>query len=43
MVLKGKWPWGEPLVAGSLITQGGPYADEKPDMDVVKLQASVAF
>jgi hypothetical protein len=43
MVLAGKWPWGTPLVAGSDIIQGGPYADTKPDMDVVKLQASIAF
>jgi hypothetical protein len=43
MVLAGKWPWGTPLVAGSDIIQGGPYAGHKPDMDVVKLQASVAF
>jgi hypothetical protein len=43
MVLTGKWPWGQDLVAGSRITQGGPYAGEKPDMDVVKLQANVAF
>jgi hypothetical protein len=43
MLLAGTWPWGEPLVAGSHIIQGGPYADQKPDMDVIKLQASVAF
>jgi hypothetical protein len=43
MVLAGKWPWGTPLVAGSDIVQGGPYSGDKPDMDVVKLQATVAF
>ncbi len=43
MVLAGKWPWGTPLVAGSDIQQGGPYSGDKPDMDVVKLQASIAF
>jgi hypothetical protein len=43
MVVAGKWPWGQDLVAGSRIIQGGPYAGEKPDMDVVKLQASVTF
>src|SRR5690606_5374786 len=43
MNLAGKWPWGTPLVAGSDIIQGGPYAGEKPDMDVVKLQADVRF
>ena len=43
MVIAGRWPWGQPLVAGSHIVQGGPYAGEKPDMDVIKLQASVTF
>lgn len=43
MVLAGRWPWGTPLVAGSDIVQGGAYAGETPDMDVVKVQASVAF
>jgi hypothetical protein len=43
MTLAGKWPWGTPLVAGSNIIQGGTYADHKPDMDVVKIQANVNF
>jgi hypothetical protein len=43
MVLAGDWPWGTPLVAGSEIIQAGPYAGQKPDMDVVKLQAEAAF
>jgi hypothetical protein len=43
MTLAGKWPWGTPLVAGSNIVQGGPYADHKPDMDVVRVQANVTF
>jgi hypothetical protein len=44
MVLAGTWPWGTPLVAGSDIIQGaGGYSGKKPDMDVVKLQATVAF
>jgi hypothetical protein len=43
MALAGTWPWGTPIVAGSEIIQGGPYTDHKPDMDVVKLQATVAF
>ncbi len=43
MVLAGRWPWGIPLVAGSDIIQGGPYAGSKPDMDVVKLQADLHF
>ncbi|MGC4087948.1 MAG: hypothetical protein QM756_08635 [Polyangiaceae bacterium] len=43
MVLNGTWPWNTPLVAGSDILQGGPYSGSKPDMDVFKIQASVAF
>jgi hypothetical protein len=43
MVLAGRWPWGNPLVAGSDIIQGGPYAGSKPDMDVVKIQADIHF
>lgn len=43
MMLAGRWPWGVPLVAGSDIVQGGPYAGQKPDMDVVRVQATVAF
>jgi hypothetical protein len=43
MTLGGKWPWSLPMVAGSDIIQSGPYAGQKPDMDVVKLQATVAF
>jgi hypothetical protein len=43
MTLAGRWPWGTPLVAGSDIVQGGTYAGHKPDMDVVKLQATVVF
>jgi hypothetical protein len=43
MVLAGRWPWGNPLVAGSDIIQGGPYAGSKPDMDVVKIQADIQF
>jgi hypothetical protein len=43
MTLAGRWPWGIPLVAGSDIIQGGPYAGSKPDMDVVKIQADVHF
>jgi hypothetical protein len=43
MTLAGRWPWGTPLVAGSDIVQGGSYSGHKPDMDVVKLQASVVF
>jgi hypothetical protein len=43
MRLAGTWPWGTPLVAGSDIFQGGPYAGQTPDMDVLKLQATVSF
>jgi hypothetical protein len=43
MVLAGKWPWGLPLSDGSDLIQGGIYAGKKPDMDVVKVQATVAF
>jgi hypothetical protein len=43
MTLAGRWPWGTPLVPGSDIIQGGTYAGYKPDMDVVRLQASVSF
>jgi hypothetical protein len=43
MVIAGTWPWGPPLVAGSEIVQGGPYTGMKPDMDVIKLQAAIAF
>lgn len=42
-VLAGRWPWGNPLVAGSDIIQGGPYAGSRPDMDVVKIQADIHF
>jgi len=43
MVLAGQWPWGAPLIPGNDVTQGGTYALAKPDMDVIKLQATVAF
>jgi hypothetical protein len=43
MTLAGAWPWGVPLVAGSEIIQGGPYAGSKPDMDVIKVQADIKF
>jgi hypothetical protein len=43
MVLAGTWPWGAPLVAGSNVLQEGPYALMTPDVNVIKLQAEVAF
>ena len=43
MVLDGTNPWRLPLVPGSEVLQTGPYRGEIPDMDVIRLQASVAF
>ena len=43
MVLNGQWPWGSPLVAGSDVLQTGPYSGTKPDMDVIKIQATASF
>jgi hypothetical protein len=44
MTLLGTWPWGTPLMIGADHYQRvGPYVGQKPDMDVIKLQATVAF
>jgi hypothetical protein len=43
ILLAGQWPWGAEMVAGSSNLQGGKYSLQKPDEDVVKLQATVAF
>lgn len=43
MTLAGTWPWLAPLVAGSDVLQAGPYARTTPDVNVVKLQADIAF
>jgi hypothetical protein len=43
MLLAGVWPWNTPLVAGSDIVQRGSYALKKPDENVIKLQAQIAF
>jgi len=48
MVLAGTWPTdkggsGWPLVAGAGVVQGGTYFGKKPDENVIKLQATVAF
>ena len=43
MLLAGTWPWSAPLVAGSTVLQEGPYAGQKPDANVIKLQADIAF
>jgi hypothetical protein len=38
------WPWGQSLVAGSSVIQQAPaYSGKKPDENVVKLQAEIAF
>jgi hypothetical protein len=43
MTVVPKWPWGQFMIPGTRYTQAGPYAGETPDMDVVKVQASVTF
>jgi hypothetical protein len=43
MVLAGTWPWGTGLVAGSTVLQEGPYAGKRPDANVIKMQADIAF
>ena len=43
MKLNQQWPWGAPLVAGSNVLQQGPYSGKKPDQDVIKFQAELAF
>lgn len=42
MTLGGSWPWGQEIVAGSSILQQ-PSVGLRPDRNVVKLQAEVAF
>jgi hypothetical protein len=43
MVLNGLWPWGQALVNGSTVLQQGPYSGKKPDENIFKLQAEIAF
>lgn len=50
MTINGDWPWAiggypanRPLVAGSDVTQQGPYSGKTPDQNVIKLQAEIAF
>jgi hypothetical protein len=43
MVLAGTWPWGAPYASGNDVLQGGAYAGLKPDENVVKVQADIAF
>jgi hypothetical protein len=43
MVLAGTWPWNTPMVAGATVIQAYEYPKQKPDEDVIKLQAQVRF
>jgi hypothetical protein len=48
MVLAGNWQTqdgggGWPLVAGAGVTQANKYAGAKPDQNIIKLQAEIAF
>ena len=43
MKLAGTWPWNTPLVAGTNVVQAYGYSGQKPDEDVIKLQAQVRF
>ena len=43
MVLAGQGLLGQTLVAGNDVVQEGPYAGQRPDANVVKLQAEIAF
>ncbi len=43
MRLAGTWPWGTNLVAGSTVVQAAEYPKQKPDADVIKLQAQIRF
>jgi hypothetical protein len=43
MVLAGRWPWGTPMVAGTDVVQAVGYSGKKPDENVLKLQAQIAF
>jgi hypothetical protein len=43
MVLAGTWPWGTNMVAGTSVVQAFEYPKQKPDEDVIKLQAQVRF
>jgi hypothetical protein len=42
MLLGGSWPWGTPMVAGSVTTQRSDIG-KKPDENIIKLQAQIAF
>jgi hypothetical protein len=43
IVLNGIWPWNAPLLPGANVFQQGPYSGKKPDENVVKVQADIAF
>jgi hypothetical protein len=43
IVLNPLWPWNTSLVSGESVLQEGPYSGKRPDEDVVKLQATIAF
>jgi hypothetical protein len=43
MTLAGTGLSGAPLVAGNDIVQAGPYSGKRPDSNVIKFQAEVAF
>jgi hypothetical protein len=44
MKLAGRWSWNTPLVTGAdVIQSAGGYMGQKPDANVIKLQANVAF
>jgi hypothetical protein len=43
IVLNPLWPWNTSLVAGESVLQEGPYSGKRPDEDVVKVQATIAF
>jgi hypothetical protein len=48
MILAGNWQTqdgggGWPLVAGAGVTQANKYASTKPDQNIIKLQAEIAF
>ncbi len=43
MTLAATWPWGTDMIEGTRYYAQSPYTGQKPDMDVLRIQASVAF
>jgi hypothetical protein len=43
ITLNPTWPWNASLVAGESVLQEGPYSGKRPDEDVFRLQATIAF